>query len=66
MSSVPQQQRYDYTQDAMVAIRDLARSTRSDVHISFAPSPLDFSRSEHNVDWANYLQYDVVYEVSKI
>ncbi|XP_050738544.1 uncharacterized protein LOC127009483 [Eriocheir sinensis] len=63
VSSMAQSTRYSITRNAMISIRDAAQAARSSVHISFAPSPLDFARSNHNVDWANYLYDGVVMEV---
>ena len=63
VTSLPASSRYSITRDAMISIRDAARSARADVDVSFAPSPIDFARSNANVDWANYVADGVVMEV---
>ena len=65
VSGLPQATRYSYTRSGMQGIRDGAKQGRQSIQVSYAPSPLDFARRNHNVDWANYLIDGVVQEVAK-
>ena len=63
VASVGQTAKYDYTRNAMVAIRDKARAVRPDIHVSYSPSRLNAARQDMNVDWENFLEWDAVMEI---
>ena len=63
VSNQPEFTRFEVTRNALISIRYAARIAKPNVHISLAPSPLDFAKSLHNIDWALYLQDEVVMEV---
>lgn len=44
VSNRPLSERYAITESAMVAMRDAALGARPNAHVSYSPSPLDFSR----------------------
>eukprot|EP00095_Tigriopus_kingsejongensis_P002877 maker-scaffold52_size450388-snap-gene-3.18 protein:Tk02877 transcript:maker-scaffold52_size450388-snap-gene-3.18-mRNA-1 annotation:"hypothetical protein LOTGIDRAFT_233333" len=64
VGALSQSQRFDTTRSGMVAIRDGAQSGRGSIQVSYAPSTLDFSMNNHNVDWSNYLIDGVVQELA--
>ncbi|XP_059097645.1 uncharacterized protein LOC131891956 [Tigriopus californicus] len=64
VGGLSQSQKFGYTRDAMVAIRDAVKGARGSAQVSYAPSTLDFSINNHNVDWSQYLIDGVVQELA--
>ncbi|KAK2712258.1 hypothetical protein QYM36_011071 [Artemia franciscana] len=63
VDSMGQSSRYSQTESLMQAIKDASKSIKPSIHVSFSPSSLLFSRSKHNVDWADWVLRGVVEEV---
>lgn len=63
VGSTPQAEKFGHTLATAQLVRDMARNSRPDIHVSYSPSPLDFAREKHNVDWVDWLVNGVVMEV---